>query len=73
MFLSIDSFDGDYALCQDDEEKLHTIKVSNLPKNAKPGDVLKLLSNGALKIDVNETLRRKKRIKKLQDKLFDID
>ena len=73
MFLSIDRFDGDYAICQDDNEKLYEIKMSELPKNAKPGDVLKLSPDSTLSFDVAETLNRKKRIKKLQDKLFGID
>lgn len=73
MFLSIDRFDGDYAICQDDNEKLYAIKMSDLPENAKPGDILKLSPGGTLAFDMAETLSRKKRIKKLQDKLFDID
>lgn len=73
MFLSIDRFDGDYAICQDDNEKLYEIKMSELPENAKPGDVLKLSPDSTLSFDVAETLNRKKRIKKLQDKLFDVD
>lgn len=73
MFLSIDRFDRDYAICQDDEEKLHAIKIRKLPQNVKPGDVLNLSSECVLTVDMDETLRRKKRIKELQDKLFDVD
>lgn len=73
MFLSIDRFDGDYAICQDDNEKLYEIKMSKLPENAKLGDILKISPDGTLAFDMAETLNRKKRIKKLQDKLFDID
>ena len=73
MFLSIDRFDGEYAICQDDNEKLYEIKMSELPENAKPGDILKISPDGTLAFDMAETLNRKKRIKKLQDKLFGID
>ena len=73
MFLSIDRFDGDYAICQDENEKLYEIKMSELPQNAKLGDILKLYPDGTLVFDMAETLNRKKRIKKLQDKLFGID
>lgn len=73
MFLSIERFDGDYAICQDDNEKLHEIKISKLPKKTKPGDVLKVSSDGKLVLDMTETLSRKKRIRKLQDRLFEID
>ena len=73
MFLSIDRFDGNYAICQADDLKLYAIKKSSLPKAAKPGDILNMLPNGILTLDIEETFRRKKRIKKLQNKLFKID
>lgn len=72
-FLSIDRLDGAYAICQDDEEKMYEIKIGKLPPNIKPGDVLILSSDGLLNLDINETAKRKKRIKELQDKLFDVD
>ena len=73
MFLSIDRFDGNYAICQADDLKLYAIKKSDLPKNAKPGDILSMLPSGILTLDIKETSRRKRRIKKLQNKLFKID
>lgn len=73
MFLSIVRFSEDYAICEDDNQKLYEIKKSNLPPNAKPGDIMNLSLDGALFIDVDETMRRKRRIKMLQDKLFGID
>lgn len=70
MMLSIDRFDGAYAICEGDNEKLYAIEKSELPMGAKPGDVLKLSSDGSLTLDEDETKRRKERIKKLQNKLF---
>lgn len=71
-FLSIDRFDGDYAICQDDEENMYSIKIQELPKDAKIGDILSLLPKKMLILDRSETEIRKKRIKKLQDKLFEV-
>lgn len=73
MFLSIDRFDENYAICQADDLKLYAIKKSELPQNTKPGDILNMLPNGSLALDIKETDRRKKRIKKLQNKIFKID
>ncbi len=73
MMLSIDRFDGVYAICEGDDEKLYAIEKSELPKGAKPGDVLKLSSGGSLTLDEDETKRRKERIKKLQNKLFEVE
>lgn len=73
MMLSIDRFDGVYAICEGDDEKLYAIEKSELPTGAKPGDVLKLSLDGSLFLDEDETKHRKQRIKKLQDKLFEVE
>ncbi len=70
MMLSIDRFDGVYAICEGDDEKLYAVEKSELQKGAKPGDVLRTSSDGSLTLDKDETKRRKERIKKLQDRLF---
>ena len=70
MKMSIDRIEGKYAICEDDNQKLYAIDLSELPPCAKPGDVLKLSNDGILSIDKDETEKRKKRIKNLQDKLF---
>lgn len=69
MFLSLDRFDGNYAIFEDDNQKLYEIHKSNVPCSAKPGDVLRVSSVGKLSIDVDETTRRKEKIKKLQIRL----
>ncbi len=70
MHLSLDRFEGDYAICQDDAQTRHDIHKNKLPQDVKPGDVLRLLSDGTLSIDEVETKIRKARIKALQDKLM---
>lgn len=73
MFLSVDRFEKQYAICESDDQKLHKIKKAYLPKNTKPGDILKILKNGKLILDEFETKTRKNKIKKLQNKLLKID
>lgn len=70
MRLSLDRFEGDYAICEDDAQRQHEIHKAKLPPNAKLGDVLRLLSDGTLSIDDVETKIRKARIKALQDRLI---
>lgn len=70
MRLSLDRFEGDYAICEDDTQKVHEIHKSKLPPNAKLGDILTLSSDGTLSVDEAETAKRKERIKALQDKLM---
>ncbi len=68
--LSIDRFDGKYAICEDDDRRVFAIERSEIPKEAKRGDVLSISDEGEITIDEQETKARKKRIKKLQDSLW---
>ena len=70
MRLSLDRFEGEYAICEDDAQRQHEIHKAKLPPNAKPGDILRLSSEGKLIVDNAETARRKTRIKALQDRLM---
>lgn len=73
MRLSLDRFEGDYAICEDDAQKVHEIHKTKLPPNAKPGDILRLSSEGKLIVDNAETARRKQTISRLQRKLFEFN
>ena len=70
MHLSLDRFEGDYAICEDDTQKRHDIHKNKLPQEVKPGDILILSFDGILSIDKAETAKRQARIKELQDKLM---
>ena len=73
MRLSLDRFEGDYAICEDDAQRQHEIHKAKLPPNAKLGDILRLSSEGKLIVDDAETARRKQTISRLQRKLFEIN
>ena len=59
----IDRFEGDKAVLEVDTGHV-VIPISNLPKGAKEGDVLRLI------IDADETKNRKQRIEGMMNKLF---
>lgn len=73
MRLSLDRFEGDYAICEDDAQKVHEIHKSKLPTNAKPGDIFVLSLEGSLSVDKVQTERRKQKIIGLQRKLFEFN
>lgn len=62
----IDRFEEDWAVLEY-ESKTYNVPRALLPEDAKEGDVLRI----SLEIDREETLKRKKAIKKLEDELFE--
>ena len=68
--LVIDRFEGGFAVCESSSGEMITIPKTKLPENAKEGSVLKETFKG-FAIDLDEEQRRKERIKKLEDSLFD--
>lgn len=59
----IDRFEGDYAVLEIDDNIIDVPKI--LVLNAKEGDVIRI------EIDKKETLKRKKNIEKLMNKVFE--
>lgn len=52
---TLDRFEGDFAILENrSTKKMTDIPISNIPSNAKEGDILKL-SNGSYIIDYEET------------------
>ncbi|HEX2986010.1 MAG TPA: DUF3006 domain-containing protein [Caproiciproducens sp.] len=69
--LTIDRFEGTYAICEDADQKYFAIDISELPRGAAEGFVLNVDDNeGTLSINEDETAKRRAKMKKLQDKLF---
>lgn len=67
--LSIDRFEGEYAVCVDDDENIVSIDRKLIRGKAVSGDVIDE-KDGVYIVLENETERRKKEIRKLQDELF---
>lgn len=68
--LSIDRFEGKFAICEDAEEKYFAIETAELPEGAREGDVLKITDDGELVLDEEETRARRERITSKQRKIF---
>lgn len=68
--LIIDRFEGKYALCEDDEQKIFAIDVSELPENAKEGSVLEINAEGEITVNDKKADEIRKRVSGKQKKLF---
>ena len=66
---TLDRFEGDFAILENrSTKKMTDIPISNIPSNAKEGDILKL-SNGSYVIDYEETSIVSDRIRNKMDNL----
>lgn len=65
MKVIIDRFEGNYAIVELENRSTVDMPKKLIPEGAKEGDVL------SIEIATDETNRRKERIKKLMDDLFE--
>jgi len=65
----IDRFEGDYAVCENEDRTMANIEKSKIPSEAKEGDVLQI-SDDKIIIDEAETIKRKNRIEELAKDLW---
>lgn len=70
MTLSIDRFEGKYAICTGDNTRTYALETKNLPAGAKEGGVLQVTETGDLVIDPQETANRRAAVNKIQNKVF---
>lgn len=69
--LTIDRFEGTFAICEDADQKFFAIEISELPQGAAEGDVLNVDdSEGTLSINAEATAQKRAKAAKLQNKLF---
>lgn len=68
--LSIDRFEAQYAICEDNDKRAFAIAISEIPKGAKEGDVIRISDDGDITIDKEETDRRRKKIIAMQNSLW---
>lgn len=69
MYVSIDRFEGNFAICESEDLKIVKILRSKLPSNVHEGDVLNIDGNGCF-VDIDVTLNRKKENYRMQEDLF---
>lgn len=68
--ITIDRFEGDFAICEREDCSMISIERSRLPRGIRVGNILRFFEDGSIKIDVDAELKRKELIRKLQDNLF---
>ena len=69
MKVTIDRFEGEYAVCEKPDRTVVNIKKDRLPKEVKEGDVL-IIEGDNIRVDSEETRQRKKDITKLMNDLW---
>ena len=69
MKVTIDRFEGEYAVCEKPDRTMINIKKDRLPANVKEGDILTIEGEN-IQIDAGETAKRKKNIEKLMNDLW---
>lgn len=69
--LIIDRFEGDFAVCEREDCSMVTIAKSRLPKGVQPGNILKFEDDGTVRVDTQEEFRRREKLFKLQESLFE--
>lgn len=67
--LIIERFENSFAICEDKDKSFFAIEIAELPKGAKAGDVLDIDNDGNIKINKEETERRKARMSGKMQKL----
>lgn len=68
--LTIDRFEGEYAVCIDENEGTVNIHISQVPANAKEGDILEK-QNDKFIVNSEKTRLKREEIIKLQDSLWE--
>ena len=69
MKVTIDRFEGEFAVCEQEDRTMVNILKDNIPQEAKEGDIL-IIEGDSISIDVEGTAERKKRINRLMDDLW---
>lgn len=67
----VDRFEGNYAICEDENSIIVNIIKSNLPSDTKEGDCLIMKDDGNFYIDFETTKTRIQSIRKKLDNLFE--
>lgn len=69
--LIIDRFEGEYAVCEQEDRNMIELKKSSLPPAAAEGSCIIVHDDGSIVLDMDESNLRNERITKLMDDLFE--
>lgn len=71
MRLFVDRIEGEYAVCQNENEEKIELLLSALPDNVKEGSVLTSDENGNFVSDFDEEEKRRRLLFEMQNSIFD--
>lgn len=71
MNVTIDRFEGEFAVCEKENRQMIDIEKSKLPKMCKEGDILSII-NDIITIDFDATKKRKEEIEELTEGFWDL-
>ena len=69
MKVTIDRFEGDFAICEKADRTMVNIDKDKIPADAKEGDIL-IIEGDIVRIDTGSTAKRKKAIEDMMDDLW---
>lgn len=67
----VDRIEGNYAVCEDENNKIVNIPLKELPEDIKEKDVISFEEDKISKILIQDTLERKKRIREMVKDLWE--
>lgn len=67
----VDRIEGNYAVCEDENNKIVNIPLKELPEDIKEKDVISFEEDKISKILIQDTLERKKRIQEMVKDLWE--
>ncbi|MCT4605669.1 MAG: DUF3006 domain-containing protein [Marinisporobacter sp.] len=70
MYMIIDRFEENLAVCEREDGKIINIERNMIPQDAKEGDVL-VVDENRIFIDREETLKRRKKIEEMTKNLWE--
>ena len=69
MKYTVDRFEGDFAVLEDENRTMKDVPRGALPEEAKEGDVL-IFAEGSYSLDSEETARRKEDVRERLQRLW---
>ena len=69
MKYSVDRIEENIAICEDDDGNVLKLKLDELPREIREGDIIEKRENGFV-IDADETQLRRKKMAELQRNIF---
>lgn len=69
--LTVDRFDGIYAICEDEERKMFAIPTAELPANVREGDKLEIDGEGVITVNSEATAADRAAVRAKENSIFE--